>query len=79
MPQAGPQLRSKMEEYFGDPVLDQGPMKYLKDQGYKLTKDFLWIPKEGVAKYEDMEEKEWDCLLFLIEEWDMGGFKDART
>ena len=73
MPQAGEVLRDKMNDWFGDPISDQGPIKYLHEQGYKLTPQWVWIPKPGVTKYSDMTEKEYLCMLFLVDEWDFGG------
>lgn len=77
MPQASDELRAKMQEYFNDPVDDQGPMAFLKSQGYTLRRDYHWDAPEHVKDYGDMTEKEFHCLLFLVHEWDMGGL--ART
>ena len=73
MPQAREELHVKMEAMFGDPISDTGPMKFLTDAGYKLRRDWRWAPKEGVLNYKDMTSDEYDCMLFLVEEWDMGG------
>ena len=48
-------------------------MKYLEDAGYKLTKGWLWTPKPGVSNLKEMTRDEFECLLFLVHEWDFGG------
>lgn len=78
MPSATEELRNKMGEYFGKSKVgpyidDSGPMKYLEEAGYELTEDWQWKPKPGVKEYNDMTQKEYDCLLFLVQEWDFGG------
>lgn len=75
MPSADPELVKKVENYFktDEPVsLDLHCSKYLKEQGYKEER-FQWHPKEGVKTYDDMTQQEYDCLLYLITEWDWGG------
>lgn len=73
MPSASDELREAMNKRFGDPIDESGPMQFLEDAGYKLTKDWLWEPKPGVACLKDMTRDEFDCLLFLVHEWDFGG------
>ncbi len=73
MPQASSELRSRMEERFGDPISDAGPTKFLEDAGYKLTSSWLWEPKKGVESLKDMTQEEYECMLFLVHEWDYGG------
>ncbi len=51
MPQASEELRECMNKRFGDPVLDTGPIKFLEEAGYQLTRDWRWIPPEGVADF----------------------------
>ena len=65
MPQASDELRSLMEE-----------MKFLEDAGYKLTRDWHWEPKPGVSDLKGMTRDEFECLLFLVHEWDFGGLKE---
>jgi hypothetical protein len=72
MPSADPELQERMRQRFGS-IDTEGPIKYLKDAGYKLTDDWLWIPKEGVKTLRDMTQDEFECLLFLCHEWDFGG------
>jgi hypothetical protein len=66
MPQASDELRTKMEEYFGDPINDWGPTKYLLDAGY-LEKGGWW--RKPTSEHV-VTEKEQDCLNFLCDEWD---------
>ena len=75
MPQASDELRELMNKRFGDPVSEQGPIKYLEDAGYKLTRNWHWEPKPGVVNLKQMTRDEFDCLLFLTSEWDFGGLK----
>jgi hypothetical protein len=62
-----------MRVRFGDPICESGPTKFLIDAGYKLTRGWEWTPKPGVAGYDDMAQDEYECLLFLVHEWDFGG------
>lgn len=73
MPSASDELRENMRVRFGDHIGDEGPMKFLRDAGYVLTRDWTWLPKEGVTSYDDMTPDEYECLLFLVHEWDFGG------
>lgn len=73
MPMASDELRAKMNEYFGDPIDDAGPIDYLRGQGFKLNRGFWWSPRPGVTALSDLTEKERDCILFLIDEWDWDG------
>ena len=71
MPQASEELRDMMRERFGT-IDSHGPEKYLKDRGYLLSKNWLW--KHPLKPtYDDMTREEFECLLFLIHEWDYGG------
>lgn len=79
MPEASPELRAKMKDFYGDSIDTSGPQRYLEEQGYVLQPDWFWLPKAGVTKYEDMEEQEWLSLKFLIDEWDYGGLALGGT
>ena len=77
MHQASDELRNLMKKRFGDYSDDQGPIKYLKDAGYKLTKKWQWEPKPGVTNPAQMTQEEFECMAFLVHEWDFGGLIEA--
>lgn len=77
MPQASDELRELMNQRFGDPVSDEGPIKFLEAAGYKATRGGEWEPKPGVTELEDMTREEFDCLLFLAHESDYGSLVSA--
>jgi hypothetical protein len=79
MPQASEELRAIMEQRFGDPIDSAGPIKFLQDAGYTLTRKWFWIPKPGVIDLGQMTRDEFDCLLFLVHEWDFGGLTEGKT
>lgn len=78
MPTATEELRNKMGEYFGERILEHFPMKFLEDAGYVLTRGWVWKPKPGVECYDDMTQKEYDCMEFLVQEWDFGGLEPSK-
>lgn len=71
MPSAPDHLQQRMLELFGDPISDQGPIKFLENAGY-VEKRFCWLPKPGVKDIEDMTLDEYDCMMFLALEYDYG-------
>lgn len=77
MPQASKEVANKMYEMFGSYSSDEGPMYWLEKAGYKLTKDWTW-KKEGISSYDQMTQEEYDCLVFLVQEWDFGGLELAE-
>lgn len=79
MPQAEQELRNKITSYFPltgiEPI---GPEDFLRANSWKLHEDWSWS-KEGVDHYNMVKmvpEKEWNCLLFLVREWDYGGVRN---
>jgi hypothetical protein len=74
MPQASDEDRDQAEKYFGDPVSDEGPMKFLHEQGFVLGRD--WAYRKPGARWQDLSEKEKFSISFLCDEWDFGGFED---
>lgn len=72
MPQASEQLTNLMIERFGDDYLEKGPCEYLLSHGYTLNRHWEW-QKPGVNELRDMTRDEFDCLLFMMHEWDYGG------
>lgn len=72
MPQASEFLRNKMGARFGDRISNEGPQSFLENRGYKLLGDWSWrLPSDGHA----VTQEEYDCVKFLIEEWDFGGIR----
>ena len=72
MPTASSSQRALMEKWFGDPIDESGPINFLESHGYVLTQTFHWrkpVPCHTVS------DDEWECMLFLIEEWDFGGIE----
>jgi hypothetical protein len=74
MPQSDDVTRARIEELFHDGVSDAGPIKYLTDAGYTLSKDWTWS-KPGVTHLWQMTPEEQVCMQFLFEEWDFGGLE----
>ena len=70
MPQATGEDHALMELWFGDPILDHGPIEYLKSHGFMLTPQWEWLPP---VPHHSVSCYEWRCVLFLIREWDFGG------
>lgn len=71
MPQASDELRAKMGELFGHGldksfIDDWPPTEYLLNRNWKCDKGW-WTPPADESKIADSE---WDCMQFLIEEWD---------
>jgi hypothetical protein len=69
MPQASEELRAKMEVYFGDPIDDGGPRRHLLANGYKEVGG-SWVRPDRYSNLSDIPQKDWDCLVFLVHEWD---------
>lgn len=67
MPEATDELRALMLEYFGSEVGDAGPTAYLKVRGWKESTTGFW---ESPIPLERVSQKEFECILFLIQEWD---------
>lgn len=75
MPQASQELQELMQHRFGS-LDDDAPVNYLREAGYELTREWKWKPKPGVTCLRDMTREEFDCLLFLVHEWDYAGLID---
>jgi hypothetical protein len=69
MPSASETMRKSIIERFGS-LNPDGPIKYLLDHGWRLTRNFFWIPPS--RDYTE-PELEGECIDFLIDEWDYGG------
>lgn len=60
-----------MEKWFGDPIDEYGPIKFLESRGYELTPRWEWklpVPNHTISI------DEWECIMFLVDEWDFGGW-----
>lgn len=64
MPQTSPERAARW------PGMDHEAIACLELAGFKLGRDWCWR-KEGDP---DMTERETDAVLYLIEEWDFGGY-----
>jgi len=74
MPQSSDELRAKMLTWFGDDIDETGPMNFLEDNGFRFGQD--WVArKPGVMLWSELTPKEQDCVIFLMEEWDFGGWQ----
>lgn len=59
-----------MEKWFGNPVGEEGPIQFLQSHGYVLRRDWHW---DKPTPSHNISEDEWQCIAFLIDEWDFGG------
>lgn len=75
MPTASDELRGLMNEMFGDPVSDAGPIQYLEERGYRLLDSWSWRKPTLTHK---VTEEEGLCIAFLQDEWDFGGIHEPR-
>jgi hypothetical protein len=64
VPTATAELRAKMGEYFGDGIGDWQPTAFLLDNEWHEHRGVWTSPSRPVT------DKEWDCLDFLVQEWD---------
>lgn len=80
MPQADQELCNKITSYFPLTGIEpSGPEDFLRNSGWKLHNDWSWS-KRGVDHHNmprTVSVKEWDCLLFLVREWDYGGVRNG--
>jgi len=70
MPEASQELRELMQHRFGS-LDSESPSQFLESRGYTLSRDWTWS-KPGISTLKDMQRDEFDCLLFLVHEWDYG-------
>lgn len=69
MPTASERLRKFAEAHFGG-ISDTPIIDALERRGFTHTPDFCW--RRGRAP----DHFEWDCINFLIQEWDWGGYDE---
>lgn len=69
MPTASDELRNFATTNFD--TIDAVPIvAFLQRQGFVHTKEFCWKRKLPPTHFE------WNCINFLIEEWDFGGYDE---
>ena len=79
MPQASDELRTKIAAYFPDDGTDEhysaisshNAERFLESVGWIVDKAWVCHPPLGKV-HEEITDKEWDCVDFLIQEWDYG-------
>ena len=77
MPSASAESDAHMERIFGPQGEDMESgwefktQEFLEKAGYKQVR-FMWLPKPGVSTVDDMEEDEYQCMWWLVTEWDWG-------
>ena len=65
MPSTTPERQSRWESDFY-------ACEYLREMGFSLTSEWCWThPSKELDDLTDMEE---DAIIYMIEEWDYGGF-----
>lgn len=64
MPQTTPERAARW------PGMDSQAINYLNYAGFTLRKDWCWTPPSINHR---LTEKEYDAVLYLIQEWDFGG------
>jgi len=67
MPSASDELRARIKEWFGYEIDEIGPANFLRENGWTEEK-FMWTEPPD----RETTTKEWDCLQYLIDEWDEG-------
>ena len=74
MPQCSSSLQDIISNYFpGDFVsYDFKCIEFLKNRGYILTKAWCWVKP---VPSHSINDEEFNCLQFLIDEWDFGGIE----
>jgi hypothetical protein len=75
MPTASDELRQKMLEYFGDEIDDLPPQEFLTSHGFVLRKGYIYT---HYYPWDVLTQKEKDCINFLCDEWDFGGYMSLK-
>lgn len=68
MPQASDEQRELMRRWFGDPIDDGPPYRFLMARGYADRRGMLVKPTSA----HTVSTEEWECICFLCDEWDYG-------
>jgi hypothetical protein len=69
MPQASRASQELMNRWFGHPVADYGPMKFLQMRGWIFTRGGMIEPPVSA---HNPSVYELACIDFLCDEWDYG-------
>lgn len=84
MPSGPPELHEFWSNYYTDwkdermaGSGDLAAQRYLKEQGFTLTRGWEWIHPTYVS-IEDLTELEYDAIKYLVWEWDFGGFRQEK-
>lgn len=74
MPSTSQARHDRIVSIFGtDLDLDDRCQEYLSQRGFYLTRTWDWIPPPRINKLGDLTDEEFECVMYLIEEWDFGG------
>lgn len=69
MPQASAEDQARMNLWFG--TISDGPIiQFLESRGYALLPSYVW---EKPTPSHHINDEEFYCLRFLVDEWDYGG------
>lgn len=74
MPQTSDCMRALMLKWFGNEI--DGPVLFLESHGYVLRSDWRW---DKPCSSHSISYEEFQCIRFLIEEWDFGGVVSGPT
>jgi len=69
MPSSTPERQSRW------PGGDNEACSFLEQEGFKLTAGWCWTHPS--KELDDLTEREEDAIIYMIEEWDYGGFISA--
>ena len=69
MPQTTPERAARW------PGMDAEAIECLEAGGWKLGRDYVWRHPDG----KKPTEREIDAVIYLIEEWDFGGWEKSST
>lgn len=69
MPQASDEQQALMERWFGDPIDDHGPIRFLYSRGYTFHYGQTGHWRKP-ARFHTISFEEQACADFLVDEWD---------
>lgn len=70
MPSAAPELQAQW------PGGDNEAMGHLENSGYRLTREWTWIPPKADYAATD---RDLSAINYLVDEWDFGGVETDLT